>query len=59
MKVTNWSKKKAKSSITIQITANVLLGAIFSFFQTPTIVNKNTFFPRLFSIVLRTINLQI
>ena len=55
IQVTNWIKKKTKSSTTIQIATNVLLRAVTSSSQTPTISNNNTSFLRLSNILQGTI----
>ena len=47
MQATNYIKKKAKSSTTIQTAANILLKTVTSFSQMPTISNNNISFSHL------------
>lgn len=53
--MTDRIKEKAKSSIIVQIAANVLLRAITSSFQALIISNNNTFFLRLSNTLRETI----
>ena len=59
MQATDWIKKKAKSSTTVQITANVPLRAVTSFSRAPTISNNNTSFSRLSNTLQGTITLTL
>ena len=55
MQATNRIRKKAKSSTSVQTTANVSLRTVTSSFRTPTISNNNTFFSHLSNILQGTI----
>ena len=55
MQATNRIKKKAKSSTTVQTTANIFLKAVTSSFQALTVSNNNTSFLRLSNTLQETI----